>query len=166
MIGNNLVCTICNLEASTQGCVCDGSIILLGNNCLREHLLDRSMDHNLVDLDLALRMQENPGLVDNYLEEREEIIKMLRLIREHSRKIDPLKAKYEQDKQILISRIQETLNQPAIEMEKITKEYSEKIRVLNNYKTSLCEEGRILVEKLRSLEAQVFQVYRRVILKV
>jgi hypothetical protein len=67
MSGYSLVCAICNLEASTKGCVCDGNILLLGNNCLREHIADLTMDHNLVDLDLALRMQENPSLIDPYL---------------------------------------------------------------------------------------------------
>jgi hypothetical protein len=42
------------------------------------------MDHNPVDLDLALRMQGNPSLIDRYLVERIEIIKILKLIREHS----------------------------------------------------------------------------------
>jgi hypothetical protein len=66
MIGNNLVCAICKLEPSTKGCVCDGNIILLGSSCWREHVTDLTMDHNLVDLDLALRMQENPSKIEEY----------------------------------------------------------------------------------------------------
>jgi hypothetical protein len=54
-------------DSQFQGCVCDGNILLLGNNYLREHIADLTMDHNLVDLDPALRMQENPSLIDHYL---------------------------------------------------------------------------------------------------
>ena len=149
MIGNNLICAICNSEGSTEGCVCNGDIILLGKNCSRDHFADRDLDHNLVDLDLAIRMQQNPSLIDHYLEEREEIMKILRLLSQLSKKVNPVKAKYEKDKQELLSRIEEILNQPFLEIEKITRDYSEKNKILSNYKASLCDEGRLLVEKFK-----------------
>ena len=75
------------------------------NNCSREHLADRNLDHNLVDLDLAIRMQQNPSLIDHYLEERQEIMKILRLLSQLSKKVDPVKTKYEKDNRELLSRI-------------------------------------------------------------
>jgi hypothetical protein len=94
---------------------CNGSIILLGESCSRQHFIYGPMDHNIVDLDLALRMQANPRLINHYLEERAEIIKILRLLREHSKKRDPVKDKYMQE---LLYLMQEVLNKPGIEIEK------------------------------------------------
>ena len=52
------ICEQFHLEPSVDGCLCDGIIIIICVKYSRDHFTDKNKDHNPVDLDLALRMQD------------------------------------------------------------------------------------------------------------
>jgi hypothetical protein len=80
-------------------------------------------DHSLIYIDLALRMQANPSLTYYYLEERDYVSNIIRVITEQSKKL-PAKEKYEKNKEELIFSIQEILNQPLLDIEDVNRDLS------------------------------------------
>jgi hypothetical protein len=149
MIGNHKICSICSLEPSTKGCVCDFDIILICKLCLDDHINDTYKDHNLVELDLALRMQADPSLVSFYLNERFEIPKLLLDLRSNADKVRRVKKQISDDKQRLISHIEEIFFEQSRDIDETDKQIGAKTRVLNKYKVSLCDEGRFLMEEYK-----------------
>ncbi len=81
MFGNNRVCSICDSETGFKGCICSGTIKLIGSNCLYNHLSESEVKHNVVDLYLAaLRMQADPSTIQDLrikLQEKDSIIQEL-----------------------------------------------------------------------------------------
>jgi hypothetical protein len=150
MIVNNQVCGVCHSEAGVDACLCDGVILLLCVQCSRNHFTDRNKDHNSIDLDLALRMQADYSLVESYLDELPNIFELLKPLRELSNKAERVKKRYKVYKQRLVTYIEEIFDKSIEEIEEITQDYSEKIKTLNIYKTSLCEEGECLIKKYKS----------------
>jgi hypothetical protein len=150
MIGNNQVCGICNLEASNEGCLCDGALILLCSICSRAHFNDKAKDHNFIELELASRMWAEPLLVRFYLEEKVKIVKLLKVLRDRSNKTETVKRRYMVYKQKLVSCIEEIFYKLIGDIEEITTDYRDKIKILNTYKSNLYEEGRCLIEEYQS----------------
>jgi WD40 repeat protein len=80
MFGNNQVCSLCVSETGFKGCICSGTIKLIGSNCLLNHLSESEIDHRLVDLDLALRIQADPSTIQDLrfkLQEKDPIMEEL-----------------------------------------------------------------------------------------
>jgi hypothetical protein len=149
MIGNNQVCGVCHSEAGHNACLCDGVIIILCIKCSRGHLIDRTKDHNLVDIDLALRMRGDSSLVKSFLFEHVRVDQPLKSLKDLSNKAERVKKNYIVCKDRLIAHIEDIFNQLIRETDDILKDYGEKIDILKTYKTSLCDEGRYLIEKYK-----------------
>ena len=81
MFGNNQVCPICASESGVKGFIYRGTIKLIGSNCLLNHMSESDVDHNFVDLDLALRMQADPSLMVYYLDQLPKLHKAIHFLR-------------------------------------------------------------------------------------
>ena len=88
MLGNNQVCSLCALEHGVKGCICRGTIQLIGSNCLAHHLSELEVEHNLVDLDLALRMKEDPSLIKSYFKQLPRLQRAITFLRKSSENIE------------------------------------------------------------------------------
>jgi hypothetical protein len=150
MIGNDQICYLCNSEIATKGCLCNGVVQLIGNSCLVDHLEHADVDHNLLDLDLALRMLSDPSLIEFYLKELSKMHRASKFLRRNSDKIKSYKIFLRDSKKKLIDYIDETFASIDKTIEEADKEISTKLKWLNKYKTSLCEEGRLLMEKYKA----------------
>jgi hypothetical protein len=150
MIDREYSCSICNLEVSAKGCICDGAIKLIGIQCLADHIGDADGDHNIVDLNLALRMQSDKSLIDFYLSELPKMHEALSSLRASSTKIKELKRYLNEDKQKLLYKIEEILTQKATPIDAKEIEVNNMIKLINKYKNNLCGEGRELIESYRS----------------
>jgi hypothetical protein len=151
MLGNNQPCSICSSEPIIKGCVCDNEIILLGIKCLSDHFIETTKDHNPVELDLALRMQADPSLVSLYLEQRVEIFMFLKVLREKLHNTKKLEEQYSSYKDIITSHIENIFNQFYREAEQISKDTHDKIKIISNYKATLSEEGKALIDSYKEL---------------
>jgi len=108
MIDHN--CFICKSEASAKGCICNGTVKLIGLKCLVNHINDEEWDHNLLNLNTALRMHSDISLVDFYLSELPNVHEALIYLRCNSNRIKTLKKPLNEDKQKLIYRIEKIFN--------------------------------------------------------
>ena len=151
MIGNNQLCSLCSSEVSIEGCICDDEIIFLGIQCLSDHFYDRTKDHNSVGLELALRMQAEPSLINYYLEGRVKILELLQALRKQSVKAKRVSLQYSEYKEKLIFHIDKMLYGPVREIEEISQDIKDKTKIINIYKATLSTEVRDLVERYKRL---------------
>jgi hypothetical protein len=140
MSGNNQICSACDSETGFKGCICSGTIKLIGGNCLSDHLTESEVDHNLVDLDLALKMQADPSLIKSYLKSLPRLNKAIKFLRKSSENIKEYKISLENTKRILISHIEEVFGSLNGAIEEVDSEISMKLKCLSKYKSNLCEE--------------------------
>lgn len=140
MIGNSQVCSICNGEEATKGCVCTHKIILIGKQCLDGHL-NEIADHDIVDLKLALRMQSDPSLIDSYIDKLPDIAYALKFFRLESKRVKGIKAELNKDREKLFSKIEGIFNQFTTVIDKSEHDLHTKIGQLMLYKNSLAGEG-------------------------
>jgi WD40 repeat protein len=150
MISKNQPCHFCDSEAGATGCVCNGIVKLIGNKCLVNHIRNTDVDHNLVNLDLALRMQADPSLVKSYLKDLIEVQKAIIILRENSEEVEKHKTQLRDTKNTLLSHIEQIFNSIYNKSEEIIKEINSNMRWLNIYKSSLCEEGKLLMDKYKA----------------
>jgi chromosome segregation ATPase len=156
MIGNNQVCSICYSESGNRGCLCNGEIKLLGKKCFEEHMSDMEANHNLIEITLALRMQEDPSLVDVYLNELTEIPKVLNFLRAEANKTKSLKKKLDEEKQRLFYEIEEIFYESGRGIEVLIQDLEAKLRLITKYKNRLCEEGSVFMKNYKRNGLEVF----------
>lgn len=156
MSRNNQVCFVCASEIGVKGCICSGTIKLIGSNCLINHLSESEVDHNFVDLDLALRMQADPSLIRSYLKKLPRLNKAIKFLRETSENIKECKKVLEDSKNRLIAHIEEVFGSLNGAIEEVDSEISIKLKCLSRYRSNLCEEGRVLMEEYRAKRSKHF----------
>jgi hypothetical protein len=149
MQDKNHPCSICRSVAAIQGCLCDDEVVLLCSKCFSDHFADLGKDHNRIELDLALRMQADPSLINLYLEERVDLFKLLNDLRENLKKSKEVKQQYSDCKQKFIDHIEAIYNELYREADEFARDTTENIKIINNYKVSLSREGKALIEKYR-----------------
>jgi WD40 repeat protein len=154
MIGNSHTCYLCSSEVGFKGCVCNSNIKLIGKNCLAYHISDKNIDHNLIEIDLALRMQTDPSFINLYIDDFSNINKASEFLRESLEKIKSYKTLLEGSKIKIISHIEETFSSLNRTIEEINYEINTKIKWLDDYKTSLCEEGRVLINEFKAKKSR------------
>jgi hypothetical protein len=156
MFGNNKVCSVCVSEIGFKGFICSGVIKLIGSNCLSDHFSESEVDHNLVDLNLALRMQAYPSLVIYYLDRLPKLHEAIKFLRKSSENIKEFKIVLEDSKNRLISHIEEVFGYLNETIEEVDSEISLKLKCLSEYKSNLCEEGRVLMHKYTAQRSEHF----------
>jgi hypothetical protein len=156
MFCNNQVCSVCASETGVKGCICSDSIKLIGNSCLNNHLSESEVDHNLVDLDLALRMQADPSLIKSYLKRLPRLNRAINFLRESSKNIKKYKIVLEDSKNRLIAHIEEVFGSLNGAIEEANSEISMKLKCLSKYKSNLCEDGRVLMDEYRAKRSKHF----------
>jgi hypothetical protein len=92
-------------------------------------------------------MKADPSLVSIYLEEQAKIFKVRKHLREKLSKAELEEKKYKEYKQILIPHVVDILDRSINDLEEIARDISDKFKILNTYRTSLHNEGKILIEK-------------------
>jgi hypothetical protein len=156
MFGNNQVCCLCASECGIRGCICNGTIQLLGNNCLAHHLNESEVDHNLVDLDLALKMQDDPSLIRSYIRKLPRLHRAIGFLRKSSESIEECKILLQDSKKRLISHIEEVFASLEGAIEEFGSEVDRKLKCLSKYKANLCDEGRVLMEEYKAKRSKGF----------
>jgi hypothetical protein len=150
MIGKNQVCSLCYSEEATKGCICDRKIILIGKQCYYDHLNVEYVDHNIVDLELAFKMQKDPSLINFYMKELPDILNALTLLRSQSMRVKDIRTELSKDKERLFYKVEEIFNQLTTIIEKSDLEIYNKIKLLSQYKSCLGDEGRSLMDIYRA----------------
>ncbi len=117
---------------------------------------ESEVDHNFVDLDLALRMQTDPSLVVYYLDQLPKLHKAIKFLRESSENIKKYKISLEDSKSRLISHIEEVFASLNRAIEEEDSEISMKLKCLSKYKSNLCEEGRVLMDEYTAKRSKHF----------
>ena len=117
---------------------------------------ESEVDHNLVDLDLALTMQADPSLVVYYLDQLPKLHKAINFLREASDNIKKYKTSLEYSKMRLIAHIEEVFGSLNGAIEEVDSEISMKLKCLSKYKSNLCEEGRLLMDQYTAKTSKHF----------
>jgi hypothetical protein len=94
-------------------------------------------------------MQQDPDLIDFYLEELIEASKVSSFLSLNLDKADRVQQQLQADKQVLISHIEEIFGQLSTAVEDLKQDFSSKLSQISQYKKNLNEEGRCLMDKYR-----------------
>lgn len=123
---------------------------------LAEHIKSIDADHNLVDLNLAYRMQQDDDLIEFYLAELPKIHQAISFIRSGTAKMKKAKQKFNESKSIIFSKIEEIFNHPIRVIEEAEQELNSYTKCLTKYKSDLSNEGKDLIDKYLALGSKGF----------
>jgi hypothetical protein len=142
----NLVCFMCDSKA-TKYCKC-------GERMKRLQPYELPDNPNLVESDLASRMETDPSLIQLYYKELPTIYEATKIIEVKSENIKKSKIQLDRAREEIISHLEHIFSTLYAKIEETYAEINSQIKSLNKYKLSLHEEGRLLVQRLRSTEYQ------------
>jgi hypothetical protein len=146
MYENNLICNICGSETATNACICYKQVKLIGNNCLGAHLSDSFVDHYLLSIDLGLKIQHNSDMYDIYESEYLKSLELLKKFKEYEHQINRYESKILENKQVLIAQMDQIFQGARTKLQEAKAEVMKRSGILSNYRRTLSEEGRELIE--------------------
>jgi hypothetical protein len=146
----NYTCSLCGSGSPSVACICNGDINLICSSCKHKHSIEISSNHEALDIHLAIRLQADSNLYEEYLESSNEASQIISRLRIVNAKVKSYKDQLKNDSENLIFQIDSIFKEALHKYDDTANELRDQMKLMTEFKKNLCEKGREVINKYKN----------------
>lgn len=142
-------CSVCGSNSLYIACMCNHEINSLCKSCLSYHLIDLTVSHELISMDLASSLISDPLKLEEYYEDISTAQQINSILNSKFAKLARIRKTISESKQEIFTQLEGIFNDMLSKVEESYQEVNNKSKVMNEFKMKLTEEGKEMLEMFR-----------------